>query len=154
MCKNCWENAGSPSIVNERTRNAANLIDAVYSFDECISGGGLHIQLDDLNLKDRHFDSECLSFIDKDECSEECRRAQLACFHTLALLSEQERYSALALSNGWFDDPEAPPRDRMDEVAFYVEKDGQEFPVTRAMQEEMMAKVIGKGLGNPLDLDG
>jgi len=50
MCKGCWEEAGSPAIINTKTRAVAKLIDDVYSYSG--AGGNAHIVVDDWNLED------------------------------------------------------------------------------------------------------
>lgn len=155
MCDECWKEAGSPAILNEKTRAAAALIDAVYAFDdECGTGGHLHCQLEDWNLEDRFFEAgDREAIVNGFYCSgspnwenlpysDGARKAQLDCFDALAAMTQPERESALAFSYGYFDDPEAEPRDRMAEVVFYIEMDGQTLPVTRAMQYEALAKVM------------
>jgi hypothetical protein len=59
MCKTCWEEDGAYSIINERTKKGAELIEALYISEDGGVGGYAHIVVDDWNLEDGNIDS-CL----------------------------------------------------------------------------------------------
>lgn len=50
MCEGCYEDYGSPRIINEKTLTAARLIHEIYEL--MCNGGNMHIVLDDWNLED------------------------------------------------------------------------------------------------------
>lgn len=54
MCYGCWEEEGSPAIVDDKTKAAAKLIEELY--EHHCSGGYLHIVTDDYNLKQHNID--------------------------------------------------------------------------------------------------
>jgi len=87
----CWRELGSPQIDSPAVRDAAHLIGRVYHF--AITGGGLHIVVDDYNLDDADLDSclgQPLSTIER-KCGEALRRMTVA-----------ERASALGLFDGYW----------------------------------------------------
>lgn len=86
MCVGCWEEEGSPSIVNERVVATAELLKRCHSYGAC------HIVVEDWNLEDEHIE-HCLSEpqIDADE---------IAAMNALQALSLEERYSAMAICEG------------------------------------------------------
>jgi len=97
MCVNCWRDRGSPTIDNERTRRAVELIGDVY---ECHgAGGGLHVILDDFNIDNGHM-AFCAGYIDSDEYKRDCSPGRLAaeraCLVLLRGMTVDERASALA----------------------------------------------------------
>ena len=104
MCYDCYANEyGKPDIVNEATKDAAKLIDAIYGF-HC-AGGNAHVVVDDYNLEDYHVDW-CLnaSLTDKSEmASAEQLKAEQECLRALKALSLDERASALAIHEGWLE---------------------------------------------------
>jgi len=98
MCMGCYEKYGSPSIVNEKTERAAELIGRVYEWNAV--GGNAHIVLDDWNLEDEHvaWCREHISTSDGyNDYPEEQLIAERECLAFLADLSLDERASALAL---------------------------------------------------------
>jgi hypothetical protein len=56
MCEQCYIDAGSPSIINEKTEHAARLIESIYDSPEGGVGGYAHIIVDDWNLDDDSID--------------------------------------------------------------------------------------------------
>lgn len=96
MCFRCYEEAGKPEIVNERTIAAAKLIDEVYEWS--CAGGHLHIVVDDWNLEDENIEF-CIGEMDKNshELPPEAIEAERKCAAALMALSEDERYSAMAI---------------------------------------------------------
>lgn len=105
MCKGCYIEMASPSIVNERTQDAAKLIARVYEFS-CV-GGNAHIVLDDWNLEDHHVDW-CLSDAltqNVHEAGADQLSAERACLVAMRALSMDERASALAIYEGFLHAP-------------------------------------------------
>lgn len=98
MCSGCWMGAGSPKIVNDRTTAAVALIQRVYDFSP--TGGNLHCELDDWNLDDCFF--ETFKPYDPNVPPEQLE-AERECFEAFKAMSEDERYSALALEAGYFE---------------------------------------------------
>lgn len=108
MCYGCWVEAGSPAIVTEATKTAAELVREVYVHN-CV-GGNLHIVLDDWNLEDEDLDycDGQLAGLRRGEIerhqgfdSAEEWAAEEACSAALRKLSLDERASALAIFEGW-----------------------------------------------------
>mgnify|MGYP001617172153 CR=1 FL=1 len=95
MCCDCWEEYGSPMVVNERVLKLQGLIDMVGF------GSNLHIVLDDNNT-----DDDCLDFcreaIEKNEFndSEEQLLSESECLKLLYAMTVEERDSAIALHDG------------------------------------------------------
>lgn len=105
MCSNCWIDNGSSKIYNEEVEKAADLIDELYECEDGGVGGYAHIVTDDWNLEDHSIDW-CIEAAEKGEykhLNEECRQASLKALQQLRKLSEEERYSALALSSGFYE---------------------------------------------------
>jgi hypothetical protein len=96
MCENCFEAAGSPAIINEKTIKASELIEKVYDYEGC--GGYAHIVTDDWNLEDESIES-CINWAleNKNQSDVESQRATFECLFYLLTLTEEERYSAMAL---------------------------------------------------------
>ncbi len=99
MCEKCWGEYGSPRLDSPQIREAASLIANVYSYS-CV-GGALHIFVDDWNLEDK--DIEFAKHHVADYKKRGQRGAELACIDQLLKLSVQERASALAIHNGFFE---------------------------------------------------
>lgn len=101
MCENCYIEAGSPNIVNEKTIKAAELIAELYQQEDCGAGEYAHIVVDDWNLGDSDI-GFCLLDIekDKDVIPKESREVQIECLTYLATLTIEERYSAMAINDG------------------------------------------------------
>lgn len=105
MCQGCWEKYGSPRIVNEKTKAAAELISGVYDHGAC--GGGLHIVVDDWNLDDASVDF-CGDLVEgpgyprEFHAGAEQIEAERACLRALKDMTVIERASALALYDGYF----------------------------------------------------
>ena len=97
MCIGCYQEMGSPRIVNEATTAAARLVRRVY---ETHPGGGAgHIVFDDFNLEDDNIEW-C---IENGPSMDDQTMAALLAFQPL---TEDERASALALFEGWIEEPE------------------------------------------------
>ena len=103
MCYGCYEGAGKPAIVTEKTKAAAALVAKVYEFS-CV-GGNAHIVVDDWNLEDDHI-RWCLDEALKTnvhEADAEQLAAERACLEALLALTDDERASAMALHDGFLD---------------------------------------------------
>lgn len=90
MCYGCWEGAGKPAILTPATTACAELVKRVY--DVNFMGGNLHAVIDDWNVED-----ESLGW---------CREYDLldvekACLNAMEALSVDERYSVLAITEGF-----------------------------------------------------
>lgn len=99
MCMNCWIEAGSPAIINERTQAAAQAAREVYQFSAV--GGACHILIDDWNVDDGNieFCTVCADnwFANGETETEDQWKAEKKCIEAFRGLNEDERYSALAL---------------------------------------------------------
>ena len=105
MCYECYEEAGKPAIVNDKTKKAAELIKDLYEQDGCEVGGYAHIVTDDWNLEDGNIDW-CITKAEKGEYEDISEEGRQACINTLKCLkelTEDERYSALALVDNFID---------------------------------------------------
>lgn len=101
MCYGCYEEEGKPSIVNDATKEAAILTNAVYEFS--CSGGNCHIVLDDFNIDDDSIEY-CLNEGLEDNLHEhtaEQLKIERECLLAFKALSVAERASALAIYEGW-----------------------------------------------------
>lgn len=99
MCINCYIEAGSPKIVNEKVLEAARLIQQLYETENGGAGGYGHIVFDDWNVDDSDIDF-CINQIAADQSivdNQECRIASQAALLSFKELAIGERYSALAL---------------------------------------------------------
>ena len=100
MCIHCWEKMGSPSIINDKTKEAARLIENVYVYHG--AGGYGHIVLDDWNLEDDNVEW-CLGRVEENEWGYDKKELEVTkkCLETLLQMSEEERASALAIYDGF-----------------------------------------------------
>ena len=101
MCYMCYETAGLPSIVNDKTKAAAMLIARIYDFSDV--GGNAHIVVDDWNLEDGNI-CWCLDTALAENISEadaEQLAAERACLEAMLSLTADERASAMALHDGF-----------------------------------------------------
>lgn len=100
MCIGCYEDAGSPAIINEKTKKAAELIQAIYSHEYGCVGGTAHIVVDDWNLSDEDIDW-CIEHSKTDDyyCKELVKLC-VDCLIYLKTLTLDERHSTMAISNG------------------------------------------------------
>lgn len=98
MCRGCWEEEGSPAIVNDRTKLVAGFLE-VDAAEFCC----LHIVTDDFNIDDSHIDF----------CVEQAQKEKHPTCEALALyfrdLSKDERGSALAIYEGFVAVPHNTP---------------------------------------------
>lgn len=104
MCRNCWLEYGAPRVVNKKTLAARDLIAAVY--EGHAAGGNAHIVIDDWNLEDEHV-HYCRGCSDASQDDEEQCDAETACLGALLKLTEDERASALAMYDDFFDPEKA-----------------------------------------------
>ncbi len=100
MCIQCYKDAGSPQIINDKTKRAAELTRLVYN--DHGAGGWCHIVLDDFNIEDGHIDY-CLEQIEI-EPDDGTHDTQKACMLLFKSMTMDERASALALYDGWLID--------------------------------------------------
>ena len=91
MCIGCYEEYESPVERCGTTEQVVVLIREIYE-ESCV-GGGMHIQLDDWNLDDEHFDSECEGFLKTEN--------ERACFALMKAMTVEQRATALAICNGF-----------------------------------------------------
>ena len=99
MCTGCWEEYGSPKIISPATVMACGLVNRVYHYDGV--GGNLHVQLDDWNIEDEHWEE--FTIYHPDGSSQNQFDAERKCFDTFKALTLEERASALALYDGYFE---------------------------------------------------
>jgi len=100
MCYQCWQKNGAPQIVNQKVKRAVELITDLY--DESLTGGLLHVQVDDYNLGDHFFTEDAMQPA-ADLFEREPTPTEQALFDLMRGMSEPERYSAVALNDGFFE---------------------------------------------------
>lgn len=113
MCYGCWqealEDAGltsvDPDVISPEIVAAAEAVRALYEFN-CV-GGPMHIVTDDWNLEDGNLAS-CAEQIKAEE-HEPTRLAALDAYWALAPLTEFQRAVALAVWEGFLDEPVGEP---------------------------------------------
>ena len=98
MCRDCYERFGSPHVINDAVKDAAEKIRAVFAFSDV--GGNLHCEIDDWNVEDRFFEDEFKPFTEVPVAQAE---AEQKCYAALKALPFAERVSALALHDGYID---------------------------------------------------
>lgn len=96
MCYGCWEEAGKPTIVNDRVLKAVEAVKKMYETHS--AGGGLHIVTDDWNLEDDNV-KWCREYM---TTKYKADASEMACLEAFEALSEEERYSTLALEQKFF----------------------------------------------------
>lgn len=97
MCCGCWQQAGSPKIVNEQVLALAKAVPDIDPY------GHLHIIVDDMNVENSHIEF-CAREVEqntRDE-SENERRAERQFLQLMGQLTIPERYSALGIADGCF----------------------------------------------------
>lgn len=100
MCIDCYQEAGSPCIINDNVIDAANLININLLLDSV--GGYAHIVIDDWNLENEHIEY-CIEAANKRShswVSEASRLVSLQVLAKLKDLSLEERYTAMAIAEG------------------------------------------------------
>lgn len=102
MCINCWTESEYKTVINDRVKEAARLIEELYLTENGSVGGYGHVVFDDWNLDCA---ASCLDdaekAIYKEHLCEETRQASIAALKAFQALSEDERASALALYEGF-----------------------------------------------------
>jgi hypothetical protein len=99
MCLGCYKEYGSPKIYNDKVKEAVALIGEFYenySYD-----GNLHVQIDDYNLGDAFFKDEELVVYNENAPAEQIE-IERKLYALLRTMSEQERASAVALYDGFW----------------------------------------------------
>ena len=99
MCIGCYEEYGAPKIVSDKTLAAADLVRVVY--EHSVVGGNLHVQLDDWNIEDEFWEEFHPNGFDGE--TEEQLSAERRCFDAFKAMSLEERASALAICDQYFD---------------------------------------------------
>lgn len=95
MCRGCWSEMGEPAHRNDRVRAAALSVARLYEVHG--AGGGMHIVTDDWNLED--------SSLDFCEHQRELDDRERRVLHALRDLTFKERGAALAMWEGFVEDP-------------------------------------------------
>ena len=95
MCYGCWEEVGKPRITNDRVLFAVEKMREMY--ETHLAGGGLHIVTDDWNCEDRHV-QWCRKYMTSEYKAD---ASEMACLVAFEALSEEERYSVLAVDSGF-----------------------------------------------------
>lgn len=107
MCINCWEEQGSPCIINKKTIKGAKLVDELYETEDGGVGGYGHSVFDDWNLEGDfkfHFDWAATDKIEGKDVEPMCKKTKIASVKALEFfktLTIPERYSALAIHDGF-----------------------------------------------------
>jgi hypothetical protein len=105
VCRDCWDEEGSPAIDTPGVRLAASAVRELFVW--CPVGGALHIVVDDWNVEDHHLTwclaPEQMTQYGADE--PEGRAAEHFAGLALLPLTEEERLSALALEEGFWSPP-------------------------------------------------
>lgn len=111
MCETCWAVAGKPAIINDKVKLAVDLIKELYDTEDGGVGGYGHIVFDDWNVDDSDIEY-CLTAArggGYEFLCDECRSASLKALNMFKELTEEERYSALALADGFISIPQDTP---------------------------------------------
>lgn len=104
MCESCYEEAGKPVIINDKTIHAATLIQKIYDSVGGGAGGYAHIVVDDWNLNDSSIEfclQRAIEGEGEKDISEECRQACLSCLNFMKILTLEERHSSMAIQSGF-----------------------------------------------------
>lgn len=97
MCYSCYTEDGSPSIINDKTLQAAKLIEEVFEYSDV--GGNAHVVIDDWNVSNDTIDW-CLNVGipgNVHEAGIEQLAIEYKCLQFLLELNYDERVSALAI---------------------------------------------------------
>jgi len=124
MCLGCYAEAGFPKLVSPTTKRIVELSEKVYEFS-CV-GGNLHCELDDWNLEDGFFEDAELKPYDPNVRAEQLA-AERECYAALKAATEEERYSALALRDGYLRDDGTLDED-IDEAAWLAQVEEENSP--------------------------
>lgn len=104
MCEGCWYEYGLPKIDTPAVRAAADTIRAVYNAPGGLAGGNLHIVIDDYNVEDEHLEfcaARHAEHVGTDDPA--LVDAEARCIDALRPLTEEERVSAIALCDGYWE---------------------------------------------------
>ena len=93
MCITCFENAGKPSIINDRTKHTADLIGKLYDYTNL--GGAAQSVVDDWNV-DNETINGCLIHLEINKESD-TSNIEKEVLELIRSLEKEERYSALAI---------------------------------------------------------
>lgn len=123
MCINCARKYGGHDVleITPEMREAINLVIWVYCQDEYGVGGPLHVQLDDYNLEDRHWEPGTLDWWEEGIPAAGSRPASspvgilpsehrekfLRLVSIMRSLNEARRAAVVGIAHGEFQDPEA-----------------------------------------------
>lgn len=104
MCETCYIEEGSPKIVTPNIIDAVKKVKVLYATHGGELGGYGHIVFDDWNLED-HDIRGCIdnAFNGEYENWEASKWEAVNALVAIFRLSEQERYSAMAIVDGFFD---------------------------------------------------
>lgn len=91
MCEGCWIDAGSPQIDNDLVRKLAKGSLEINPY------GAFHIVVDDWNLEDGNIQF-CMA-------DDDCTESERLWATEMLTATEDERYSALALADGFWQSP-------------------------------------------------
>lgn len=105
MCKGCFEEYGGPTVVNDKVRRAALLVQSIYSHPSGGVGGNMHVHLDDWNLEDEFFEEEALNQSYHPGAPPEYLQTERDCYSLMRTMTLEERAAAIGLQRGYF----APP---------------------------------------------
>lgn len=101
MCQNCWvEYYDSVQIDTPLVRATAAAIEAVYDYS--MSGGRLHVIVDDFNLEDHNIEFAEKYLQENAAETPEQHQVESYCLGLLKNMSIPERASALALKEGFW----------------------------------------------------
>lgn len=104
MCKSCYEGYGSPVVRNEKVTKAVELIEDIYSQENCGAGGLAHIVVDDWNLDDSSINfclGECARDIVNERVGRDGRLACIGLLNQFKSMTIEERCTALAIYDGF-----------------------------------------------------
>lgn len=97
MCEGCWIEAGSPTELPDNYESFTKLCREVYDQPHGGCGGGLHCELDDMNLGDEHIIQR--RGVDDSTLTDVERR----CLDELKKMTEAQRYACIAKVEGWIE---------------------------------------------------
>lgn len=98
MCINCYKDHGSPIVVNDAVRHAADLVDRIYDTTAC--GDNAHIVTDDWNIQDENIQFVIDSVRDGVD-PKESDQLVMSAMQAMLPLTIQERATALGLACGF-----------------------------------------------------
>lgn len=128
MCYGCWNDSEQARIDNEQVRAVAVMIAQIYE-NHC-TGGMLHIVLDDWNIEDHNIRwclDEAITEAANGGYGGDIHPDDLAlmrrCGEAMLALTEEERASALALYDGFWESPHLTRQQMRDAAADVVRWD-------------------------------